>query len=65
MITQKISQIISAKGISIAKIAEATEISVQVLYRCFDEKHKRELKADELMKVCKFLEIDPLEIATE
>ena len=46
MITKRISQIISDRGISIAKIADITGISSQILYHCFNENHKRELKAD-------------------
>ena len=65
MVTERISQIISERGVSIAKIADTTGISSQILYHCFNEKHKRELKADELIMVCKFLNVNPLEIATE
>jgi hypothetical protein len=46
-------------GSTITRIAEATGISYQILARCFDEKNSRELKADELLLVCRFLEINP------
>ena len=65
MITKRIAQIISDKGISVSRISEKTGISYQVLCRCFDEKYKRELKADELLLVCRFLGVNPFDFATE
>lgn len=59
MVTRKIGNYIKEKGITITRIAEATGISYQILVRCFDEKNSRELKADELLLVCRFLEINP------
>lgn len=60
MVTNKIADIIADKGIKIARIAEATGISYQVLQVSF--KKKRELRADELVKVCQFLNINPMEL---
>ena len=59
MITCNIGKYIRDKGISISRIAEATGISDQILYRCFDENSTRELKGGELLLVCKFLEVNP------
>ena len=59
MVTRKIGNYIKEKGITITRIAEATGISYQILARWFDEKNSRELKADELLLVCRFLEINP------
>lgn len=59
MVTRKIGNYIKEKGITITRIAEATGIRYQILARCFDEKNSRELKADELLLVCRFLEINP------
>lgn len=59
MVTKKIGGYIKEKGISITRISEATGISYQILTNCFDEKKSRELKADELLLVCRFLEINP------
>lgn len=64
MITNKISDYIKEKGISIKRIAEKTGISYQVLYSCFDKNSKRQLKADELISVCTFLEIDLTSLST-
>ena len=59
MVTRKIGNYIKEKGRTITRIAEATGISYQILARCFDEMNIRELKADELLLVCRFLEINP------
>lgn len=59
MITENISNYIKNKGITIARISEKTGISYQVLCNCFDKKRSRELKADELLLVCRFLEVNP------
>lgn len=63
MITERIADIVSQRGVSTAKIAEVTGISPQILYNCFDQKKKRELKADELILVCRFLNINPLDLS--
>lgn len=62
MITTKIANIISDRGISISRIAEVTGISSQILYNCFDSSKTRELRADELVLVCDFLGVNPLEL---
>ena len=61
MITKKLSQYIKEKGVSITRIAEKTGISYQILVNCFDEKKSRELKADELLLVCRFLDVNPFD----
>lgn len=61
MITKKLGNYIKERGISIARISEATGISYQILANCFDEKKSRELKADELLLVCRFIEVDPFD----
>ena len=62
MVTKKIAEFIRNKGISITKIAEKTGISYQILCRCFNDNSKRELAADELLLVCRYLDIDPFEL---
>lgn len=58
MITQNISRYIENKGITIAKISEVTNISYQKLCRSLNNK-SRELRADELLLICRFLEVNP------
>ncbi len=59
MITQNISQYIQDKGITIAKISKVTNISYQKLYRSLSS--QRELRADELLLICSFLNVNPYE----
>ena len=65
MITKYISKIIKTRGIKISAIAEATGISRQTLYRCFSDKSNRELYGDELIKICMFLKVNPLDFAQD
>ena len=58
MITQNISRYIENKGITIAKISEVTNIIYQKLCRSLNNK-SRELRADELLLICRFLEVNP------
>lgn len=59
MVTKNLGNYIKKKGISITRISEVTGLSYQVLCNCFDDSKARQLKADELLLVCKFLEVDP------
>lgn len=59
MVTQRIADYVRSKGISITKIAEKTGIGYQVLCNCFDKNKSRQFKADELLLVCRYLEVNP------
>lgn len=59
MVTQRVADFIKDKGISIAKISEKTGIGYQILCNCFDENKSRQLKADELLLVCRYLDVNP------
>ena len=59
MVTDNLGNYIKEKGITITRIAEKTGIDYQILANCFDIKKSRELKADELLIVCRFLEVNP------
>ena len=61
MVTKKIGDYIKEKGISIVKISEKTGVSYQILCRCFSKKSTRELEADELLLVCRYLEVNPFD----
>ena len=58
MITKRIANYIKNKGISVAKISEVTGIGYQKLYRSLNGE-SRELRADELLLVCRFLDVNP------
>lgn len=59
MVTKNLGAYIKDKGITIARIAEATGISQQILYRSFDDSNSRQLNADEFLLICRFLDVLP------
>lgn len=58
-ITLRVSKYFGDKGIMVTTIAEKTGISRSALYKSINENPTRKLRADEFMKICAFLEIDP------
>lgn len=61
--TRKMASYIRSKGISIKKIAEATQIPLPALYVSFrmnETGRKRPLRVDEFLAICTFLEEDPM-----
>ncbi len=59
MVTEALGDYIKNRGISITRISDATGISYNALVNCFDRKKTRVLRGDELLLVCKFLEVNP------
>ena len=59
--TAKLGKYISEKGFTISKICKETGIKGNVLYPSL--KGKRELRADEFLAVCSFLEVNPMVFA--
>jgi len=65
-LTKNVSRYIRKKGISIKKISEGTGIPYAALYDSLLHKSRnRELRADEFMAICKFLEKKPEDFAEE
>lgn len=62
--TAKIAEYIDKKGVSLVAIARATGISEGILRRCFSV-GKRDLRAGEFLRVCRFLERDPMEFSSQ
>lgn len=58
--TKALAAYIKEKGISIKAIADVTELSEGVLYPSLGSGRGRELRADEFLAICVFLEVDPL-----
>lgn len=56
--TKKIVELIRLKGIPVSVIAHKTDLSTGILYPVFQG--SRTLRAEEFIKVCKCLEVDPL-----
>lgn len=64
--TIKLAQYIKEKGIGILKMSRATGISYACLYASLGEKGRnRSLSVDEALLVCKFLEVDPRDFASD
>ena len=59
-----LADIIKKKSINISELARKTEIPYQLLYdSLFNKKKKRELRSSELLSVCKFLGVNPMDFA--
>lgn len=58
--TRKIVSIVKKMGIPVSVIACNTGISVGVLYPVFHG--KRRLRADEFIKICHFLNVEPMNL---
>lgn len=60
--TKELYKRIKAKYIPISVICKETGLSPKVIYPSLTENTKRQLRADELLVVCEFLKIDPMEL---
>ena len=61
--TKELSNYLSTRGIAIAAIQQGTGLSRQVLYSSLGKNGTRELRADEFLQVCVFVEVDPMKFA--
>ena len=62
----RLAEYIREKGINILKMSRATGISYTCLYASLGEKGRnRPLSVDEALLVCKFLEVDPRDFASD
>lgn len=64
-ITQRVKKYVNETGISISHISRETEISYSSLYASLGESSTRErdLRDSELVEVCRFLKISPMDFA--
>ena len=61
-VTERVAKYVSDKGISIKKISDVTGISYQPLQVSLaDSGRNRDLRDEELLKICVFLEKNPLD----
>lgn len=60
--TKELYKRIKAKYIPISVICKETGLSPKAIYSSLTENAKRQLRADELLAVCDFLKIDPMEL---
>ena len=60
--TERLAQYIERKGVKVSRIAEETGLPVMALYRSLSGgKRKRPLLAGEFLKICSFLEVNPMQ----
>lgn len=57
VVTKAVSQYVKDKGIQVSVISENTKIPYGILHPCIAG--KRNLRAEEFLRVCDFLEVDP------
>lgn len=61
-----LSEIIKSRGINLSAMARLTGISYMSLYdSLMNDRKKRQLRGEELIKVCAFLGVDPREFAEQ
>jgi len=64
IVTERVSSYVRNKGISIKKIARDTGIAYMALYDSLaNQGRNRELRDEEFLKICLFLDIDPRRFA--
>lgn len=60
-VTEKVAKYVMEKGINLAKLSRETKIPYQSLYVSLTENSRgRELRADEFLRICRFLDVDPM-----
>ncbi len=63
---ENISRCIVEKGIALTVVSKRTGVPYMALYNSLSNKRsKRELKGKELVLVCKFLDINPMDFAND
>lgn len=63
---KNLAKYIKAKGINLSEMSRKIKIPYMQLYNSlFNEKKSRELRSSELIAVCKFLEVNPMDFAEQ
>lgn len=66
VVTANVSSYIKQRRINLSAMARDTNIPYASLYASLaDENRERELRAKELIKICQFLDVDPMDFADE
>lgn len=64
MLESNIALYLKDKGVNLSAMARATGINYNILYASiYDNSRTRELRGAELLKICKFLDKDPMDFA--
>ncbi len=65
-LTRNLSRYVKDKGINVSKMSRDTGIPYMALYdSLLNDERDREIRGGELMKVCAFLEVNPMDFAEE
>lgn len=65
-ISKRIGKYMKEKGYNLAAVARQTGLEYDSLYvSLYDENRDRDLRSEELIPLCIFLNVDPREFATE
>lgn len=61
-----LSKIIKDRGINLSEIARLIDIPYMALYNSLrDKSREREIRGWELVRICKFLDVNPLDFAED
>lgn len=64
--TQKVSEYIKQKGLNLSDVSRNTHIPYMALYdSLFNKKRTRELRVNEFLALCKYLNVDPMIFSDE
>ncbi len=58
-VTLAVAKYFKERGILVSTAAEKTGITGSILYKSIQDNPTRRLRADEFMKLCAFLDVDP------
>lgn len=65
-ISRRIGIYMKDKGFNLSEVARKTNLDYQSLYASlYDDKRERDLRAEELIPLCLFLNIDPRDFAED
>ena len=66
VVTEKVSEYVKNKGINLSKLSRNTNIQYMDIYNSLaNPKRNRDLKDYELIRICKFLEVNPMDFAED
>lgn len=66
LLEENLASFIKKRGIKLSEISRKTGIPYMYIYdSLFNDKRSRKLKGSELIAICKFLDVSPMEFAEE
>lgn len=65
-IEEWLSEIIKSRGVNLSEMARLIDVPYMALYNSLRDKSRdREIRGWELIRICKFLDVNPLDFAEE